>query len=272
MSFKVIPIEQALTANARADFRSIIGKLPYVDEALDNRAWICGGFARHLMLNRPTKEYFKRTLESEEYVPPGDVDVFFNSREDALATIPKAAHRSQAGFAKEIYDTIKVQFVDDPDLISPTIEETLSNFDIVNCRVAMNHRHVIISDDWQDIESKCLLRLGRNDTPFLGSRIMKYLKYRGLEGLTDDSYETLTGWLAHAANDFKDGNWKNQHLTGVQRGVKNLRSRGMVSKEDLIFFIGKWKETIEEGNYGHSFSYEVDWALNELGGSMKEAG
>ena len=52
MGFNVIPLEQALTVSARADFRSIIGSLPYVDEALDNRAWICGGFARHMMLNR----------------------------------------------------------------------------------------------------------------------------------------------------------------------------------------------------------------------------
>ena len=271
MGFNVIPLEQALTASALADFRSIIGSLPYVDEALDNRAWICGGFARHLMLNRPTKEYFKPAPRPEGYIPSGDIDVFFNSSEDALATIPKSACRSQAGFAKEMHDTIKVQFVDDPDLISPTIEETLSNFDIVNCRVAMNHRYVIISDDWQDIECKRLLRIGRNDTPFLGSRIMKYLKYRGLEGLTDDSYETLTGWLAHAANDFKERDWKPQHLIGVQHSVKNLRSRRMVSKEDLIFFIGKWKEAIHERHYGRSFSYEVDWALSELGGSVKEA-
>jgi hypothetical protein len=49
--------------------------------------------------------------------------------------------------------------------------------------------------------------------------------------------------------------------------VKKLRTRGLVRREDLIFFIGKWKEAIQERHYGRSFTYEVDWALNELGES-----
>jgi hypothetical protein len=259
MSFSVIPLEQALTPVAYADFKSVLGKLPPVDRALDNRAWICGGFARHMMLNRPAKDYFTN------YHAPGDVDVFFNSSEDARAGIPKSARRSLAGFAKDLQGKTKVQFVDDPGLIRPTIEETLSNFDIVNCRVAMNHQSVVVSDDWQDIEDKKLLRIGRNDTPFLASRILKYLNYRGLDGLTDDSYEQLTGWFAHAANNFNDKDWSSHHLAGVEYSVKKLRDRGILQKKDLIFFIGKWKKEFKDRSYGGSVNYSVDWALNELG-------
>lgn len=144
------------------------------------------------MLDQPTNEYFRPFKERDEYFPVGDVDVFFNSIHDATASVPKSARRSQAGFAKELHDFVKIQLVDDPGLIKPTIQETLESFDIVNCRVAINHRHVVIADDWREIESKQLLRIGRNDTPFLGGRLLKYLKYRGLEGLTEDSYESLT--------------------------------------------------------------------------------
>jgi len=51
----------------------------------------------------------------------------------------------------------------------------------------------------------------------------------------------------------------------VKGHVKKLRARGLVGREDLIFFISKWKEIIRERHYGKSFTYEVDWALNELG-------
>lgn len=267
MGFKVIPIEQALSERARAELSNLMGRIPIIDEALDKGGWICGGYARQLLLDQPANKYFRPATKSDEYVPMGDVDVFFNRLEDAAAVIPKGAAPSVGGFAKEIRNFVKVQLIDDPDLIKPTIEQTLESFDIVNCRVAINHRWVIVTDDWWEIESKRLLRIGRNDTPFLGGRLLKYLKHRGLESLTEDSYEALTGWFAHAAGDFKEGSWKQQHLAGVRGHVKALRSKGLVRREDLIFFISKWKEVVNERHYGGSFTYEIDWALSEMGDS-----
>lgn len=267
MGFKTIPIEQALSSRARDELNALMGRIPLIDEALDKGGWLCGGYARQLMLDQPTNEYFRPTLRNDEYVPTGDVDIFFNSIEDAQNVIPKGAANSLAGFAKEIRNFVKVQFIDDPGLIKPTIQETLESFDIVNCRVAINHQHVVIAKDWCEIENQRLLRIGRNDTPFLGGRLLKYLKHRGLDGLTEDSYEQLTGWFAHAANDFKEGSWDQKHIVGARGHVKKLRERGLVRKEDLIFFIGKWKETMHERHYGGSFTYEVDWALNELSAS-----
>ena len=271
MGFSTIPIEQALSDRARVELNNLLTRVPIIDEALDKGGWICGGYARQLMLDQPTREYFRGADDDDRRHPVGDVDVFFNSVQEATASVPKSARRSMAGFAKELHDFVKVQFIDDPDLIKPTIQDTLGSFDIVNCRVAINHRYIIVADDWREIESKRLLRIGRNDTPFLGGRLLKYLKYRGLEGITEDSYESLTGWLAHAGNNFSDGNWTTQHLIGVKDSVKKLRNRGLVRREDLIFFIGKWKEAIQERHYGRSFTYEVDWALNELETEPKEA-
>lgn len=264
MGFNTLPIEQALSPRARDELNDLMERIPVIDEALDKGGWLCGGYARQLMLDQPTNEYFKPTTKRDEYVPTGDVDIFFNDVEDARSVIPKGAAKSIAGFAKEIRNFVKVQLVDDPNLIKSTIQETLESFDIVNCRIAINHRHVIVADDWHEIERRRLIRIGHSSTPFLGGRILKYLKYRGLEGLTDDSYDQLTGWFAHAANDFKEGSWEKRHLIGVRGHVKALRDRGLVRREDLIFFINKWKEVIRESHYGSSFTYEVDWALNEL--------
>jgi len=262
-----MPVEQALSPRARAELCELMGHVPIISGALDKGGWICGGYARQLLLDRPTNEYLHTTTTVGKHIPAGDIDIFFNSVEDAAAVIPRRAEASHGGFAKEINAIVRVQFVDDPGLIKPTIEQTLESFDIVNCRVAINHSYVVVSDDWQEIESKRLLRVGRNDTPFLGGRILKYLNYRGLEGLTEDSYEVLTGWFAHAANDFKEGDWQRVHLTGICGHVKALRRMGLVRREDLIFFISKWKDVVNEGGYGSSFTYEIDWALNELGSS-----
>lgn len=268
MGFNTIPLEQALSPRARAELNTLMARIPLIDEALDKGGWLCGGYARQLMLDQPADEYFRPTAKGHEYVPTGDVDIFFNSVEGAAAAIPKGAAKSIAGFAKEIQNAVKVQFVDDPGLIKPTIQETLLGFDIVNCRVAINHQHVVVADDWREIEGQRLLRIGRNDTPFLGSRLLKYLNHRGLDGLTEDSYEMLTGWLAHAASDFKEGGWSPQHVSGAQGHIKRLRERGLVKREDLIFFIGKWKQVFHERVYGSSFTHEVDWALHEMGKSV----
>ena len=261
MRYEVYSHEEALTPAACEDLDNVLASVPSVKSALEAGGWICGGFARRLLLNRTSRTYF-RSVSVE--TPLGDIDLFFNSHADALAATPKGVRKSLAGFAKELNDVVKVQFVDDPNLIKPTIEETLSSFDIVNCQVAINDRCVIMPEGWRELEASKLLQIARNDTPFLGSRLLKYLNHRGLEGLTEDSYESLTGWLAHAANDFKEGGWEEKHICGVKGHVKKLRDRGLVRREDLVFFISKWKEIIHEKHYGHSFTYEVDWALNEL--------
>ena len=142
----------------------------------------------------------------------------------------------------------------------------------MNCSVALTHEFAVIPDGWRELEASKLLRIARNDTPFLGGRLLKYLEHRGLEGLTEDSYEKLTGWLAHAANDFNENGWNKDHIGGVQGHVKRLKDRGLVKREDLIFFISKWKQIIHERSYGSSRTYTVDWALNELGSGDLENG
>lgn len=265
MEFHFIPLKEALSESACIDLERTLTRVLSVESSLRAGGWICGGFARHLLLDRPARAYFEETKR------PGDIDVFFNSVAQARAAIPVHATPSHAGFAKETRSTVKVQFVDHPDLIKPTITETLLSFDIVNCRVAINHEFAVVPDGWRDLEASKLLQLGRIDTPFLGGRLLKYLEHRGLDGLTDDSYEKLTSWLAQAANDFNETGAAAMHIVGAQGHVKRLRERGLVKREDLIFFIGKWKQVIYERSYGSSLSHEVDWALNELSNNLGRA-
>jgi hypothetical protein len=272
-NFTRLRLEQALSPRALSEFNSLRLAVPSIDSTLSVGGWLCGGFARHLLLGGSIEEYLAPMREKGQALHAGDVDLFFPSVDAAnKATNSTLARPSQAGFAKEMHESwrrqrVKVQLVDHPDLVQPTIEDTLSHFDLVNCQVGIDGEHIYFPDDWEEVESQRLIRIAHNNTPFLGSRVLKYLEQRGLAGLTEDSYEKLHGWFAHAGNDFAEGGWNAQHISGIKGHVKRLRDRGLMRREDLIFFLNKWKVVSHEKQYGMSFTYEVDWALNELGKS-----
>jgi len=279
-NFTRLSLTEALTPRALGEFTSLRRAVPVIDTSLANGGWICGGMMRHLLLDGSLEEYFT-PLRSVE--PPwrnaraGDVDLFFPSVESANRSADasnRKVRRSMANFAGEteaVWERggheVKVQLVDDPDLIQPTIEDTLTRFDLINCQVGTDGEWVYLPEGWHDLERSRLLGIAHSNTPFLGCRILKYLEFRGLTGLTDDSYEKLQEWFAQVGNDFKGERWTSPHISGVQGHVKRLRAAGLVRREDLIFFLNKWKEFVREKVYGVSYSYEVDWALNELGAS-----
>jgi len=269
-------LEEALTPSILNDFDLMRQSVPVIDATFRSGGWLCGGFARHLLIGGSTESYLTGHRGLAGQVRSGDVDLFFPNFATASRVISSEctyATLSQGGFAKEENARwrrhhVKVQLVDHPDLVQPTIEDTLANFDLVNCQVGIDGEYIYFPEDWREIERTRLIRIAHNNTPFLGSRILKYLEHRGLEGLTQDSYEKLHGWFAYACNDFAEGGWSARHIAGVQGNVKKLREKGLVRREDLIFFLNKWKELIREKHYGRNFSYEVDWALNELGGEV----
>lgn len=266
-------VGQALSERAAQELHDIIADIPAIRRSLERGGWICGGFVRQLMLDRPTDEYLYQFSIDRGTTRAGDIDIFFPSESVAKASAESLmTNRSMAGFAKNLTQShgrnyINIQLVDHPDLIYPTIEETLDRFDLTNCQVGTDGAHVYYQDGWHDLEAARMVGISRNDTPFLGSRILKYLQYRGLDRLSDDSYEKLRGWFAHVCGGFEGGRWTEDHQRGIERNIKMLRARGLVRREDLIFFLNRWKHVIVEREYGQSFSYETDWALHELGQS-----
>ena len=264
-------LEEALSPRAFSELNNLRRTTPVIDSTLNYGGWICGGFARHLLLDGSTESYLSSMINNQ-IVTAGDIDLFFPSVEVVKEVIKRhdaLTSPSQGGFAREMRSSwqrqyVKIQFVDHPDLIQPTIEGTLSRFDLVNCHVGIDSEHIYFPEGWREIESQRLIRIAHGDAPFLGSRILKYLEHRGMEGLTDDSYEKLHGWFIHAGNDFTEGGWSERHIAGVQGHVKKLHKRGLVRREDLIFFLNKWKTLVRENRYGRTVVHEVDWALTEI--------
>jgi len=268
--------------------RAILGGSSRMRNALFNGGFVAGGFARALLRGDSLREYLSQSDGKGGYGHAGDVDVFFTSEEGAKKTTSSFKdRRSMAGFAQETMDWVsmtsaaipekrdinfKVQLIDRPDLISKTPEECISRFDMVNCQVALVGDVLIHPKDWHQLEASRKIRINQIYSPFLGSRILKYVKYRGYDGIEESSYPLLVEWLAKAAGDNFPG-FTERHLNGVQKAVKRLLNDGHIGKSELIMFLGKWTENVELDGDTYQMrasgqSTQVDWAMNEIRNSV----
>lgn len=262
-------LEEALTPGRHADFLCLL-KIPAIANALDMGGWIAGGLPRHLLLGLPLTEYFGEGSNRRA----GDVDIFFASVDEAnrAAAFKKSLQSSYGGFALEAqarfaHRTFKVQFVNHPDKVYQSVESTLENFDFLNCMVGLTRDKLIIAEGWHEAEAAKLLKICNATSPFLGSRINKYLTERGLENISPDSQENLTSWLCRASSQDYDGVTQ-KHSAGLQYAVRKLAELGHVRREDFLFFIGKYQMFVKETLYGDTKVF--DWALHHIGESAPD--
>lgn len=278
MAFVHESLMSALTPARRSELLGLIDRIPALRKSLDAGGWICGGFPRHLMLDLPMVDYFKEALDRR----PGDIDVFFSSVDAANAAAKMAvldgnggrnSRESMGGFAQDVSTPVgplltTIQFVNHPDKVWPSVEQTLEKFDFMNCQVAITSNGMIYPEGWHELERSKLIKINHENSPFMATRLLKYLNNRGLVGITPDSKEKLTSWLCAASQEKFDGYNKAEHMAGIQSAVKHLQSMGSLSREDLLFFIGKYKHYLKaEEEYAEPI--QVDWALHNIGEDVK---
>ena len=274
--FIKVPVKSILSNDELSILTKILNIKP-IKLALDNGGFIAGGFARALLRKDPIRKYLSSYKESN----PGDIDIFFRHKDHAVATVAqlgKDFYSSQGGFAKEgpsglVFDAsdlrdgalqhFMIQIVDSPDLILPTVEETLLQFDFVNCQVALVGTDLVYPREWHELEEKMLLKISNINAPFMGTRVNKYLRQRGYKGLVPESQEIFQDWLIKAATSDFEG-FNDKHKAGLEYAVKSLFANGVVLKESLVLFLGKWKEARASGSYSTQVSYEIDWAQQAI--------
>lgn len=288
--FVETPISDVVQGENAEVLDAILQKSAVVKNALYKGGFLAGGFPRAILRGDSLCQYFSPSdHRNGRNHSQGDIDVFFTSSEGAVATvIPFKAYPSQGGFAHEKQDFVeivdgveqrvnisfKVQLVDKPSLINRTPAECLSRFDMVNCQVALVGDVLIHPRDWHELDASRKIRINQVESPFLGSRILKYVKYRGYSGIEESSYPRLVEWLAKVASGGFPG-FTTQHMVGTQFAVKTLRKGGHIEKSELLMFLGKWTELIgsRKDNYQmgkrplNQEQTQVDWALHEIGGA-----
>ena len=231
--------------------------------------WFAGGFARQVLSGNSIKEYFAGVAGT--YKRPGDIDIFFpNVAAAAEMVADPGGHLrdSYGGFAKETrviarVADIQIQLVNAPDLCHP-LEESLERFDFKNCKVAIKGDEIIFPEGWHDLEKTQLLEVANNSSPFLGSRIVKYIEHRDMKGITPSSIPLLADWIYRAAaSDFPG--YEERHLQGFRAAIVNLNKDKLLDPTFLTLFLGKWTAFKRvPRNYGHYDTVQVDWALSEL--------
>jgi hypothetical protein len=266
-------IEQFLDQHSyRKQIEQIIYELKPISNLLDEGCYLAGGFVRALLLGGDPHQY----LDTPGWIPPGDIDIFFSdpSKSAHLKEIFNSTFRSFGGNAAQKLVTdlgtknsserqFLIQLVDYDTLILP-VEAQLDRFDFTNCAVALTRKEVIYAKRFHEIEARHLLDVKRSHSPFMGGRIIKYMKTRGLTGVTPESRQHVTDWILQAlCNDFNSDTLGAIDSQQAQNVVKKLLSSDTTSSiEDLLLVLGMFKTTIKE-KYGPS--HEVDFALDEIG-------
>ena len=286
MEFEVFD-HTILTEKVQADLKKIL-RNPLIDTALSNSGYLAGGFVRSAIKGDDIMNYLMPPyLKKNEEARPGDIDIFFE-RADGVAKCSNlfnelgvaGSHRSIGGFAiekkirgREIDSSfnggqIKVQLVDHKQTCGKPMLETLGNFDFTNCAVAMTKDKIFIPRGWREIEDNNLLDVISSESPFLGSRILKYFMRRGFSKLTERSRETILEWTVRSLHGKFEG-YDKSHTAGIEGNLKAMANNiNLVPTNDLTLFLGKWQTILNidtsSGIYGHTHTVSVDFALNEI--------
>jgi len=164
MTFVKVPAK-SVTSFSNSSFFLEFMKNESIQACFNNNGFIAGGFARALLRGDSLKNYFSPNVSE----PRGDVDFFFRSKEDANRAEDTIASSSDfrispslGKFATNVTDyrnavgadfsRFVVQIVNAPELIFPTIEQTLQNFDLVNSQVAFDGESVFFNEDFHRLE------------------------------------------------------------------------------------------------------------------------
>jgi len=236
-----------------------------VARLLSDGCYVAGGFGRALMRRDSIGAYLKGQMRERLKGPAGDIDIFFSdpSKSEMYRNEFKSRYRSFGGNALEIScQSGRVQLVDSEKLISP-MEEQLHRFDFTNACVAITRDHVFVNSAFKEIEKARLLDVKSNASPFMGSRIMKYFKHRGIAGVTPRSEPMITEWIIKAlCEDFESKIIGQIETRGISYNIQALlRERNLTRPDDLLLVLGKFKET-ETTKYG--LVREIDFALAQL--------
>lgn len=277
-----------LTKKTQVDLKAILN-MPIVDLALSNGGYLAGGFVRSALCGDDVIDYLIPENDSHFSINgkrPGDLDIFFENPESVAicsemlkesASSDVNDFRSLGGFAFEgnirasnignIRDNyrkyIKVQLVDHNSSCGKQMLQNVGNFDFTNCAVAMTKDKIFVPRNWREVEKDNLLDVVSSASPFLGSRILKYIHTRGMVGLTERSRDTIVEWIVRSLYGKFEGYTK-MHTSSVVSNLKKMATDvRLIPTNDLVMFLGVWKETIKQsGAYGKT--YEVDFAMNEI--------
>lgn len=249
---------------------ALIMRNPGISTALKHGGYIAGGFSRWLARGGLPFDY----LDPKRNGPgpwAGDVDIFFPDAASAAAAVENfhGGRVSFAGFCRERSVEIdrrfiKVQLVNHPDMIRGEPERCVEAFDFKNCAAWVHGLGVMVPDGWDEIEERRLLDVTNSKSPFLGSRIKKYIRRHGFVGLTELSREHVKAWMISAARSEFAAIFDSDHMDRARASLEDFVSnKRLVSDEDLTILIGAMTSHVPDSDF-YGIKQQVDLAIHEL--------
>jgi hypothetical protein len=118
-------------------------------------------------------------------------------------------------------------------------EDMISNFDFVNCSIAVNSQGFYYDSMVSDLEDRATLKIRRADSTQLLKRIMKYMHFRGLTGVDDSTREMITEWiLCYISDDFEGPMAKLTSKPNI-RMLENSIKMGVMDKGHLTYLVNR---------------------------------
>lgn len=241
---------------------------PAIQVCLEEGGYVAGGAARALFLRKNMQEYFQigdhgptKTLVDlgglhinvpMKKQPAGDIDIFFpdaKKHDTALKRI-NSLDLKNASYSTSFSHTFHVPMLLSPgvkDLVSVQLiqcvfgepVDMISNFDFINCSVAVNTTGFIYDDLIPELESRSTLKINRCDSTQLFKRIMKYILIRDLSRVDETSREKITEWLLrYLSNDFQ-GPMASLSSKPPASMIEKAIQSGIMDKNHLIYLVNR---------------------------------
>jgi len=261
---------------------------------------ISGGLANTIFQNKSIIKYLcpmKNKVNGEFNGSIGDVDIYFQSEDDFKKACQYIegpndnvyfVDDSLSGLCKNAY--IQVWSTDGTELSDTWIikdrfvkiqligayfgnsESILNTFDFNNLKKSIYYKSDQIfcceSVKSKQLTESCLIDINHSNSPFLMTRLNKYLQKRGYKGVTDQSHKHIQDWLIKAASGCFTKETTGYDLfydiLNNKRVKQLIERRDIIRDADLILLLGKVKNiTMIQGNY-KLFKYESDAVIDEF--------
>tara|TARA_B100000212_G_scaffold286851_1_gene227604 strand:- start:365 stop:1342 length:978 start_codon:yes stop_codon:yes gene_type:complete len=174
---------------------------------------------------------------------------------------------------------IKIQLV--RKFCFESIKSCFDSFDITNSKYAIskpksgNHYVLHYDDEALRHDTMNMLHINHSNTPYLASRIVKYLKNRNISSIsTDDITKNNFNEYLYKCVQNKWDSLYNINSSFIEDSIKSINNVRKLSDFELSMFIGKISHniatTVKSSRFGSYGVYmtttytETDWASNML--------
>ena len=248
---------------------------PVIQAALDEGGYIAGGAARALYLRKNMRDYLQTDGQHSANLvttvgnmafsfphrtrPAGDIDIFFPSSECYKAAHSRLiAMQGEKGLGTALSVTYHISLVDDKrELINQSDkythstpiqlvrcvygkpEDMISNFDIVNCSVAITREGIIADDLVKRLEDRSALKIRRADSTQLFKRVMKYMLHRDIAHVDDTTRDMITEWLICYISDGFTGPASQLSAKPSETWLEAALKLGVLDRDHLAYLIGR---------------------------------